>query len=115
MSCLDHSPDAPSKDPCVDPDEFKRYRSKNKPYGWDQVVVRGLRVHVDEMRFRLEDHCDKVHAQRWRRPGRPAADAAAQPAKKAKRHANKNVVFTKAANDQLASKFEVMDLPPAAK
>ena len=114
-SNLDSSPSTQSKDPHVDPDEFKRYKAPIKPQGWDQVVARGLRVHVEEMRFRLEGHYDKVHAQRWRRPTRPDEGSAAPPAKKPKRHANKNIVFTKAANNQLENKFEVLDLPPAVK
>ena len=67
------------------------------------------------MRFKLEVHYDEVHSQRYSHRRNSQADDAPAPAKKQRGRRNSNVMFTRAAKEQLHNKFEALASPAAVK
>eukprot|EP00973_Karenia_brevis_P070356 9780171-Karenia_brevis.AAC.1 len=55
--------DAHTKDPRVDPDEFKRM--PKRPYRWNRAVEAASKVHISSMRVMLEAHYDACHLERY--------------------------------------------------
>jgi len=101
-----------SKDPRLDPDEFKRGPGR-KPHGWAQAVSQASRVHLSSMRVLLEVHYDEMYEKR--RPLRGSAAGSSGAAPRAKRPTREYRLNQKVVRMMFSKRHEQMQLPQSVK